>query len=309
MGIAIKEAKSEFGFEGAFASSADFAICRRIHRQHGTTYYFASKKFRPEIRKRTHALYGFVRTPDEWVDNPNDLSLEQRANYLRDWRAQLLRGMDGVMPEHPVMRAFCDVVCETEMPLEEPLCFLDAMEQDLSTGRYDTYLDLRGYMRGSAAAVGLMMCHILGAPRTAKIERSVYALGEAMQLTNFLRDVSEDARRGRIYLPLEDLATFSVSEDDVLAGRMTEEFKTLMRFEIARARALYAEADTGIPLLPRDTQKPVLLARILYSKILGKIEERDFDVFGGRARTGKVDKLRTAFHVLVRGLSTIKKTQ
>lgn len=207
------------------------------------------------------------------------------------------------------MRAFCDVVRETSMPLDEPLYFLDSMEQDLSIGRYDTYQELRGYMRGSAAAVGLMMCHILGAPKTSRVERSAYALGEAMQLTNFLRDVGEDARRGRIYLPLEDLATFSVKEEDVLAGRVTEEFKTLMRFELARARAHYKEADAGIPLLPADTQKPVLLARILYSKILDKIEDRGLDVFSGRARTGKVEKLRTAFHVLVSGLSTIHETK
>lgn len=286
-------------FEGVFASPADYAVCRQLHRRHGTTYYFASQRFRPETRRRTHALYGFVRVPDEWVDNPNGMTLEQRVNALSRWRRQLLDGMDGVKPSHPVMRAFCDVVRETGMPLEEPLCFLDAMEQDLAVGRYESFADLRGYMRGSAAAVGMMMCHVLGASVTPQAQRAACALGEAMQLTNFLRDVGEDAERGRIYLPLEDLASFGVSEEEVLNSQMSDRFLNLMKFEIRRARALYAEADKGIPLLPPDTRKAVLLARILYSRILDRIESRNHDVFSGRARTSKLEKLIVAARVIL----------
>lgn len=284
---------------GVFADAADYAVCGQLHRRHGTTYYFASQRFRPDARRRTHALYGFVRVPDEWVDNPNGLTLKQRVNALSRWRRQLLDGMDGVKPAHPVMRAFCDVVRETGMPLEEPLCFLDAMEQDLAIGRYETFTDLRGYMRGSAAAVGMMMCHVLGASITPQAERAACALGEAMQLTNFLRDVGEDADRGRIYLPLEDLASFGVAEDEVLNGQISDRFLNLMKFEIRRARALYAEADKGIPLLPPDTRKAVLLARILYSRILDRIEKRGYDVFTGRARTGKLEKLAVAIKVML----------
>lgn len=286
-------------FEGVFADSSDYAVCRQLHRRYGTTYYFATQRFKPESKRRTHALYGFVRVPDEWVDNPNGLTLEQRVNSLSRWRRQLLDGMDGVRPSHPVMRAFCDVVRETGMPLEEPLCFLDAMEQDLAVGRYETYSDLRGYMRGSAAAVGMMMCHVLGAKITPEMERAACSLGEAMQLTNFLRDVGEDAQRGRIYLPLEDLAAFEVSEQEVMEGKVTAHFENLMKFEIARARALYAEADKGIPMLPPDTRKAVLLARILYSRILDRIEERRFDVFTGRARTSKLEKVAVAVKVML----------
>jgi 15-cis-phytoene synthase len=299
VGIAIKEPKSTDAFSGAFATPADYAICRRLHRKYGATYYFASRRFRPETRRRTHALYGFVRVPDEWVDNPGDTTVGERVNQLQDWRREFLRGLDGVVPSHPALRAFCDVVHETGMPIEEPLVFLDAMEQDLSVGRYETYKDLRDYMRGSAAAVGMMMCYVLGAPVTPKVEKGACALGEAMQLTNFLRDVGEDARRGRIYLPLEDLASFAVPPTDVLDGVITPEFKNLMRFQIARARALYAEADRAIPLLPADTRKAVLLARILYSKILDKIEQNGFDVFTKRARTNKLEKLVAASKVML----------
>ena len=291
MGIALREPEEETPFEGSYAGRSDYAFCKRIHRQHGSSYYFATARFRPEVRRRTHAVYAFVRVPDEWVDNPGHLSLEQRSNHLRDWRTQLIHGMDGVYPTHPALRAFCDTLRETEMPLDEPMHFLDAMQQDLVVGRYETYEDLKGYMRGSAVAVGQMMNWILGSARTEPIRIAAAALSEAMQLTNFLRDVGEDAARGRIYLPLEDLASFGVRESDILDRRLSTEFLTLMRFEVARARALYAKADRGIPMLPHEAQRPVLLARVLYEKILDKIEQNKFDVFNNRARTSRLEKI------------------
>lgn len=300
MGIVLREPEEQIELESSFASPGDYAVCQRLHRRYGTTYYFATRRFRPEARRRTHAVYAFVRIPDEWVDNPNGLSLAQQENLLRGWRSQLIRGVDGVTPRHPVMRAFCDVIRESGMPLDEPLLFLDAMRQDLSVQRYQTYDDLRGYMRGSAAAVGMMMCWVIGAPMTSRIERAAKSLGEAMQLTNFLRDIGEDWRRGRLYLPAEDLSSFGVREEDIARGRVTPEFENLMRFQIARARALYAEADAGIPLLPAEAQRPVRLARVLYSKILEKIERCDFDVFSARVRTSKFEKLIAALGVLLR---------
>lgn len=281
-----------------FAGPEDFAACRRLHRRYGTTYYFATRRLPAPIRRRVHALYGFVRVPDEWMDNPGGLSPERQAALLRDYRNQLLRGMDGVCPDHAVLRAFCDVAREVRMPLEEPLRFLDAMAQDLVTTRYDTYEDLRGYMRGSASAVGVMMCGVLEAGEAPAMLRAAQALGEAMQLTNFLRDVGEDARRGRIYLPREDLASFGVGEEEILGGVISDRFVRLMRFEAERARTLYELADGGIPLLPPSARKAVLLARILYSRILDRIEGRGYDVFAGRARTTRMEKVRVAVGVL-----------
>jgi phytoene synthase len=297
--VALRDPERDIELEGSFAQSSDYAVCRRLHRKHGATYYFATRRFRATERSRTHALYAFVRVPDEWIDNPGNLTLEQRDRLLDEWRSQLLRGLDGVLPPHPVMRAFCDVVRETGMPLEEPLAFLDAMRQDLTVSSYGTYEDLRAYMRGSAAAVGIMMCWVLGAPQTPTVVASAKALGEAMQLTNFLRDVGEDLERGRIYLPLEDLESFGITVQDLHERKVTQGFESLMRFEIARARALYAEADAGISHLPRDSRRAVLLARRLYAKILDKIEQRDFDVFNGRAHTTPLEKLTMALRVLL----------
>jgi 15-cis-phytoene synthase len=279
-----------------FATDADYDECRRLHRKFGTTYYFASQKFRPETRNQVHALYGFVRVPDEWVDNPSTANPREQ---LQEFRRQLVTGYEGVRPDEPVLRAFVDVCHACQMPLDEPLCFLDAMEQDLDKTRYNTYAELEHYMRGSAAAVGVMMCHILGVGADKEAIRGAVALGEAMQLTNFLRDVGEDTQRGRIYLPLEDMSSFHVSEDDILQGKMSDHFVGLMKFQIERARNLYREAETTISLLPPEGRKPVKLALKLYERILNRIEERGYDVFGGRARTSKIEKLSVAAQVML----------
>ncbi len=280
-----------------FATASDYDACRRLHRQYGTTYYFATTRFPRPVRQRVHALYGFVRVPDEIVDGAADDS--DRRQRLQNYRRQLVLGMEGVVPDSEVLRAFCDVCQDIQMPLDEPLLFLDAMESDLDTNRYETYAELKRYMRGSAAAVGLMMCHVLGVPRTPEIEAPAMALGEAMQLTNFLRDIGEDLARGRIYLPQEDLASFEVTEQDIHQSGISDSWCNLMRFEIERARALYRIADKGIGLLPRTAQKPVKLARVLYARILDRIEDRDYDVFTARARTTKAEKLACALKTML----------
>jgi 15-cis-phytoene synthase len=237
--------------------------------------------------------------PDEWVDNP-EADGPLPAERLAAYRNAFLRGIDGVRPQEPALRAFCDVVREAGLGVEEPLLFLDAMAMDLERDRYPTYESLRGYMRGSASAVGLMMCGLIGAdPNDPEVREPAMALGEAMQLTNFLRDVAEDLDRGRIYLPLEDLASFDLTEADLLARRSDERTIRLVRFEIARARALYALADRGIPRLPRHARKPVLLARCLYARILDRIEDQGCDVFAGRARTSGAEKLSVLARVLL----------
>lgn len=276
------------------ASETDHELCRRLHRQYGTTYYFATSRFPAAIRRRVHALYGFVRVPDEWVDNP----AEDPGPKLREYRDDLLCALDGGRAEHPALRAFGGVARECGMSPEEPLCFLDAMAMDLDVARYPTYARLEEYMRGSAAAVGMMMCDVLGAGDDPAMRSAAKALGNAMQLTNFLRDVREDAARGRIYLPQDELARFGVGEDEILAGAMSERFRRLAEFQIVRARALYAQADEGIAMLPPEARKAVRLARVLYSRILDRVEERGCDVFGGRARTSKVEKIAVAARVL-----------
>jgi phytoene synthase len=276
-----------------YATHSDIEECRKIHQKFGKTYYYSTLRFPKQIQLRVHAIYAFVRVPDEWVDNSCDLEAEERLHLLQDWRAQL-------RPEHFAMRAFCDVVEESQIPVEEALLFLDAMEIDITKTRYETYAELEGYMRGSASAVGVMMCHAMGAPTDFDTIARAKALGEAMQLTNFLRDVAEDFERGRIYLPLEDMRRFGVTESDLKTNLVTPQFVELMKFEITRARQLYLDSDYGIYKLPRKMRKAVLLSRLLYSQILNRIEAQDYDVFVHRARTNVLHKAMCAAMVLVR---------
>lgn len=290
-----------------FASRADHDLCRKIHRQYGTTYYFASRFFPYRIQRRVNAVYAFVRIPDEWVDNPQGRSESQRLDLIEAWRGQLYAGLSGRAPNHPAMRAFVDAVREAGIPLQEADAFLDAMAMDVWKTRYDTYDDLRGYMRGSASAVGVMMCHAMDAAPDDDTLGRAYALGEAMQLTNFLRDVGEDADRGRLYLPLEDLEAYQVSENQILQKRFSPEFRELMRFQVCRARKLYYYSDAGLARLPKRAQKAVMVARLLYAGILDVIEGQSHDVFQRRARTSKTTKIRCATQVMFHRDNLIKR--
>lgn len=277
----------------SFASHEDRQICRELHRRFGTTYYFANRRFEPRIREKVDALYAFVRVPDEWVDNPTE-PVECVRERLADYRAEMEQGIVGARPNDPVLRTFCDLLVAGSVPVSEARLFLHAMEMDLSVTRYESFTELEEYMRGSAGSVGVMMAAILEAPEKPEVRVGAIALGIAMQLTNFLRDIAEDFARGRIYLPLEDLARFDVSECDIAEGKVSDQFIQLMMFEIARTRSLYEVADEAIPLIPRQHRVPVRLARVLYARILDRIECMNYDVFAGRARTSKIEKVGAA---------------
>ena len=167
----------------------------------------------------------------------------------------------------------------------DPDCFrrfLRSMTMDLTVGSYESWTDLRGYMDGSAAVIGEMMLPILE-PLTPEAKRHARDLGDAFQLTNFLRDVDEDLDRDRVYLPQEDIRRFG-AEEALAERRATPGFVALMRFEVERCRELYASADRGVALLPPSSARCVLAARALYSRILDRIEAQDHDVFARRAR-------------------------
>ena len=164
---------------------------------------------------------------------------------------------------------------------------------DTNTFRYRTYEDLEVYTYGSAAVVGLMMCRIAGV-RDDRAVSHAGALGVAMQLTNFLRDLGEDCRRGRVYLPLEDLERFDYSEEDLANGVVDKRFANLMKFQIDRARQLYAHADGGMKYIPCGRRYPVEVARRLYATILDRIEAQDYDVFSRRAETSLAKKVGVA---------------
>ncbi len=278
---------------------ACYEVCRRLTKRHGTTYYFSARFFPPAIRRSIFGLYGFVRVPDELVDNPADGERDEaaRRRNLLAWREQLERALAGSEAEHPVMRAFVDTARRHQIAPELPFAFLDAMLMDVSVSRYETFEDLCRYTYGSASVIGLMICAIVGMNDPAALPYAA-DLGLAMQLTNFLRDIGEDfCTRGRIYLPLEDLDRFGYSADELATGVVNEPFRELMRFEIARNRAIYRRAELGIPALPPFARLPVRLAGRLYAAILDRIERNGYDVFSRRAATSTPYKLRIAAEV------------
>ncbi|MFN7018589.1 MAG: phytoene/squalene synthase family protein [Fimbriimonadales bacterium] len=277
----------------------DYAHCKAVQRAHGVSYYFATRFFPSEIRRAVYALYGFVRYPDQWVDCPHELfpadaAVEQKVRAKLDaYEREFIRAVCGEWVALPPLRAFADVVRRYKIPLRYPLEFMDAMRMDLVRTRYASFEELQTYTWGSASVVGVMMCYLLGATAPQALEHAA-TMGLAMQMTNFLRDVGEDWRRGRVYLPQDELARFGIQEPHLAQGIVDHRWRAFMQFQIERCRKLYAEAEQGVPLLPREVQYPVLLGSRLYARILDAIKRNDYDVFRRRARTTYAEKVRVA---------------
>ena len=251
------------------------AESRSIHRQTGKTFYFATRLLPQRVRQATYVLYAFFRVADEVVDDPGGASPEEQRERLVEIREAALgnRGTDD-----PVLSAFSEVREEYGIPDEEVELFIDAMLTDIDKSRYETYEDLEAYMRGSAAAVGVMMTIIMETDDLETALPPARKLGEAFQLTNFVRDVGEDiADRNRIYLPLETLETHGADAETLEARRFTDEIGDAIEHEMRRAEGLYREGVTGIKYLPRDCQLPVLTAAVLYADHHRLVRERGYD--------------------------------
>ena len=260
-----------------------YAECRRLHRAHGTTYYWATRVLPAVKRPHVHALYGLCRFADEIVDEFGDASDADRRLRLDRLEADLRRGVDEGCSDHIVLKAVVFTARAFGMDVAAFTRFFASMRADLETTSYTTFDDLMSYMDGSAAVIGELMLPILEPPNPAAAMPGARDLGLAFQLTNFLRDVDEDLDRGRVYFPLDELDAFGVSITD---RRVTPEWCEFCRFQIDRMRALYASADDGIRHLPVESRPSIQAARVLYSEILDRIEERGYDVFSDRVRVG-----------------------
>jgi len=276
-----------------------YEFCRQSQRAHSRTYYFSTQLFPKDMRPHVHALYAFMRYADEIVDSPGALSPEEQLAALERFEADTIEAITGEQVKNPILRAFSNTVRARDIDLGSIKAFMESMKMDTRISRYETYEDLKIYTYGSAAVVGLMMCRVAGV-RDDRSTPHAEALGEAMQLTNFLRDIGEDWKRGRVYVPLEDLRTFGYAEEEIGAGVADERFVALMKFEVDRARQLYSVADEGMDYLPKGRRYPVVVARELYAAILGKIEEQGYDVYSKRAETSLPEKLRVALRCAAR---------
>jgi phytoene synthase len=271
-----------------------YAHAKALHRFHGKSYFFATQLFPRDLREATYALYAFVRVPDEIVDSSPQETPEQRdevarrlGQWLEDWRDAYARRESG----EPVLHAAAHTFHSYGIPFSCSEDFIAAMVQDLEQARYADWDDLKGYMWGSAAVVGIMMSHLIGFRGDQTLDRAA-TLGYAMQVTNFLRDIDEDfQQRGRVYMPQDELARFGVSDDDIAARRFTPQFREFMQWQVERAHALYEEANDGIPCLDKRGRSAVFAASTLYRAILDKLQDQDFNPFAKRASTSLPEKV------------------
>ncbi|MDI6102813.1 phytoene/squalene synthase family protein [Actinoplanes sp. NEAU-A12] len=263
--------------------AAAYERCRELHREHGRTYYLATRLLPAWKRRHVHALYGFTRYADEIVDRTESRPSAERAVVLTEWSERFLAGLRGEPVDDPLLPAVLHTIAVFGLDLDDFEKFLRSMAMDLTVTAYPRYDDLLDYMDGSAAVIGTMMLPILGSSDPAAAREPARQLGIAFQLTNFVRDVAEDLDRGRIYLPGEHLAEFGVTRRILQQRVATPAIKELIKAEVARARDHYALAAPGIPLLEPASQACMRTAFQLYGGILDEIEAADYDVFARRA--------------------------
>jgi phytoene synthase len=276
----------------ADAAERGLAECWAILREHGKTFHLMARLLGDVRGDAIAALYAFARVADDAVDEPPPWDTPERIREQLAWmQAELRRAVAG-KTRVPTFLALGDAVRRYGIPLEPFDELVLGVEMDLDKFRYETFAELELYCYRVAGTVGLLITPVAGyRAGTAALEHAK-TLGTAMQLTNILRDVGEDLDRGRIYLPLEDLARFDVTEADLLTRRNDHRFRALMEFEIQRAERLYAEGLALIPLLTSSRGRAAFQFAVeAYAAILGKIRASGYDVFSARAHLSLQEKL------------------
>ncbi len=266
--------------------AADYERCAQITRRSRSSFYYAFILLPPERRRALHAVYAFCRFIDDIAD---DEAIREPALLLRRWREELDRVYEGA-PTRALSRALADSARRFKIPRELFEEIINGVEMDLSRKRYQSWEELQPYCYRVASALGLICIEIFGYRNSSA---KIYAenLGLALQLTNILRDVREDAERGRIYLPLEELARFKVGEDEILGGVYSANFVNLMDFEARRAQELYANAQNALAPEDRATLLTAEAMRLIYAALLGRIIKSNYRVLDRRHSLSAPHKL------------------
>ena len=276
------------------ALQESYRECKRLNSLHGKTYYLATLLLPKSKRPYVHALYGFARYADEIVDDlASTLSPQEKADALRSWSTGVLEDLKkGTSTDH-IGRALVDTARKFDIPHQHFVDFLHSMEMYLTVTEYQNYDALLEYVYGSAAVIGLEMVPILGYSDQRAFE-AAKKLGIAFQLANFIRDVSEDLDRGRVYLPLDELARFGVDRAMLERRVLTPEIVEALKFQIARVRSLQEEANVGIAYLDKTSRPCIRAASELYCGIVDEVEAIGYDVFNKRAKTSTGRRARVA---------------
>lgn len=271
--------------------------CQQKAVQSGSSFYYSFLFLPAERRRAITALYAFCREVDDAVDECTDVTIAR--NKLIWWRKEL-NAMLGGSPSHPVTQALQPHVATYSLDGKHLQAIIDGMEMDLDQTRYLDFAGLKRYCWHVASVVGILSASIFGATRPETLQ---YAekLGLAFQLTNIIRDVGEDARKGRIYLPVNELQQFNVTAADILNARHSEKFEELMRFQAARAQAMYDEALALLPAEDRRAQRPGLMMAAIYRALLNEIQHDGFRVLNQKVSLTPIRKLWLAWKTYVRG--------
>jgi phytoene synthase len=271
--------------------------CQQKTVQSGSSFYYSFLFLPPERRRAITALYAFCREVDDTVDETSDQSVARIK--LAWWRTEVSNMFKG-SPTHPVTQALQPHLAAYDLREQHLQAIIDGMEMDLDQSRYLDYAGLRKYCWHVAGVVGILSASIFGVtnPQTLQYAEK---LGLAFQLTNIIRDVGDDARKGRIYLPVSELQQFNVTAADILNFRHSEKFEALMKFQADRARAVYDEAFALLPKEDRRAQRPGLMMAAIYRTVLDEIERDDFKVLNQRISLTPLRKLWLAWKTYVRG--------
>ena len=271
--------------------------CQQKAAQSGSSFYYSFLFLPPERRRAITALYAFCREVDDTVDECTDPHIARTK--LVWWRKEI-GAMQAGNPTHPVTKALLPHLQAYAIQEKYLLAIVDGMEMDLDQTRYLDFPGLQRYCWHVASVVGILSASIFGSTRPETLE---YAekLGLAFQLTNIIRDVGEDARKGRIYLPVNELQQFNVTAADILNARHSENFEKLMKFQADRAQAMYDAAFALLPKADRRAQRPGLIMAAIYRAILDEIERDGFHVLNQRISLTPIRKLWLAWKTYVRG--------
>ena len=271
--------------------------CQQKAASSGSSFYYSFMFLPPNRRRAITALYAFCREVDDVVDECQDPQIA--ATKLAWWRVELDRLYAG-QPDHPVTRALKPVIEEFNLPREQLLEIIDGMEMDLQQTRYLDFTALSLDCYRVACVVGLLAAEIFGFEDRAT-QKYAHDLGTAFQLTNIIRDVGEDARRGRVYLPLDELKRFEVPVADILNARHSDNFRRLMEFQIERAEQFYAQALAALPAIDRKSQRPGLMMAAIYRTLLDEIKRDGSQVLNQRTSLTPLRKLWIAWRTWMRG--------
>ncbi|HSO11481.1 MAG TPA: squalene/phytoene synthase family protein [Anaerolineales bacterium] len=257
----------------------------KITAEHSKSFYFASGLLPEEKRSAVRALYAFCRTVDDIVDESTDTERDSQLDY---WRRMVEHG--SFFHNDLIAAAWADTLARYHIPRHYALQLIDGVNRDLAQSRYQTFDELATYCYSVASTVGLMSMYIVGFKTNEAVPYAI-KLGVALQMTNILRDVGEDYRAGRLYLPREELAFYGIHEQDIAEGRLTDTWRQFMKFQIERTRHLYEESWAGVKFLEREGQLAVGAASVFYQGILDEIEKNDYDIFTKRASLSAFGKL------------------